>query len=184
MDSVRKILLISGKRKSGKDYISRTLQNVLGDRCQIVSISEPIKTEWAKRLNLNLSELLSDGPYKEKYRKDMIEWSDSVRIKDYGFFCRSAMFRAHAEIIIVSDIRRKTDIKYFRENYGSLVLTIRINTKDTIRVERGWIFTNGVDDVPSECDLDDYNQWDVVLQNNCLSDGQSCIEILRDKLEH
>ncbi|XP_039954134.1 probable phosphomevalonate kinase [Bactrocera tryoni] len=183
MDGVKKILLISGKRKSGKDYISSTLQNILGDRCQIVHISEPIKEEWAKRLNLNLSELLSDGPYKEKYRKDMIEWSDSVRMTDFGYFCRSAMLHAQAEFVIVSDVRRKTDIKYFHENYGSLVLTIRINTKDTVRVERGWVFTNGVDDVPSECDLDDYNQWDVVLQNNCMSDGASCIEILKDKLK-
>ncbi|XP_011196638.1 phosphomevalonate kinase [Zeugodacus cucurbitae] len=182
MDGVKKILLISGKRKSGKDYISSTLKNILGDRCQIVRISEPIKTEWAKRLNLNLEELLSDGPYKENYRKDMIEWSDSVRIKDYGYFCRSAMLHVHAEIVIVSDIRRKTDITYFNENYGSLVLTIRINTKDSIRVERGWIFTKGVDDVPSECDLDDYNQWNIVLENNCFSDGELCIKILGDKL--
>lgn len=58
---------------------------------QIVRISAPIKTEWSKKLNLNLNELLSDGPYKEKYRRDMIEWSDGVRAKDYGYFCRAAM---------------------------------------------------------------------------------------------
>lgn len=42
-------------------------------------------------MNLDLKELLSDGPYKEKYRKDMIVWSDEVRQKEYGYFCRVAM---------------------------------------------------------------------------------------------
>lgn len=42
-------------------------------------------------MNLDLKELLSDGPLKEKYRKDMITWSDEVRAKDYGYFCRVAM---------------------------------------------------------------------------------------------
>lgn len=42
-------------------------------------------------MNLDLKELLSDGPYKEKYRKDMITWSDEVRAREYGYFCESAM---------------------------------------------------------------------------------------------
>ncbi|XP_004522686.1 probable phosphomevalonate kinase [Ceratitis capitata] len=183
MENVKKIILISGKRKSGKDHISATLQNIVRDRSQIVRISEPIKTEWAKRLNLNLNELLSDGPYKEKYRKDMIEWSEDVRAKDYGYFCRAAMLHAHTEIIIVSDIRRKTDIKYFLETYGTLVHTVRIMAKDEIRIERGWHFTKGVDDVASECDLDDYTQWDIVLQNNYAEDSEAGIKALREKFE-
>ncbi|XP_067631625.1 phosphomevalonate kinase [Eurosta solidaginis] len=179
MDSIKKILLISGKRKSGKDYLANTLKCILNERCQIVRISEPIKSEWANRLNLNLEDLLSDGPYKEKYRKDMIEWSDSQRAKDCGYFCRTAMLNVKAEIIIVSDIRRKTDIKYFRETYGSIVFTIRIDVEDRIRVERGWIFKSGVDDVASECDLDDFKQWDIVLQNNCVANGEECIKAIR-----
>lgn len=34
---------------------------------------------------------MSDGPYKEKYRRDMIAWSEEVRRDDYGAFCREAM---------------------------------------------------------------------------------------------
>lgn len=58
--------------------------------CTIIKISEPIKSHWAKTLNLNLSELLSDGEYKEKYRLEMIKWSEEMRQKDYGCFCRLA----------------------------------------------------------------------------------------------
>lgn len=66
--------------------------------CEIIRISEPIKSEWAKKLNLDLQMLLSDGPYKEKYRKDMIDWSDEIRAKDYGFFCRKAIQKGTKEI--------------------------------------------------------------------------------------
>lgn len=51
-------------------------------------------------MNLNLKELLSDGPYKEKYRKDMITWSDEVRKQDYGYFCKVAMEKGEKVIIL------------------------------------------------------------------------------------
>lgn len=61
------------------------------ERAEIIRISEPIKSHWAKEKGLDLNELLSDGPYKEKYRKEMIDWSDDIRQKDPGYFCRLAI---------------------------------------------------------------------------------------------
>lgn len=58
---------------------------------EIIHISEPIKLHWAQEKGLDLNELLSDGPYKETYRKEMIIWSDSVRQQDPGFFCRASI---------------------------------------------------------------------------------------------
>lgn len=57
---------------------------------EIIRISEPIKSHWATVKGLDLNELLSDGPYKEQYRQEMIEWSDSVRRDTPEFFCREA----------------------------------------------------------------------------------------------
>lgn len=62
----------------------------LTDRCEVIKISQPIKSHWAREKNLNLNELLSHGEYKEQYRLDMIRWSDEMRDKDYGCFCRQA----------------------------------------------------------------------------------------------
>lgn len=67
-------------------------------------ISEPIKSEWASKMQLDLQKLLSDGPYKEKYRKDMIAWSDKVRQQDYGFFCKSAMENGEPVTIVYNDV--------------------------------------------------------------------------------
>lgn len=67
----------------------------LGTDAEIIRISEPIKSHWAKEKGLSLDGLLGDGPYKEKYRKEMIIWSDEVRAKDAGYFCRAAIARSN-----------------------------------------------------------------------------------------
>lgn len=66
---------------------------------------------------------------------------------------------------MVSDIRRKTDIRWFKETYKDLVRTIRITADEDTRRKRGYIFQAGIDDVASECDLDDHMEWDLVIDN-------------------
>lgn len=55
------------------------------------------------------------------------------------------MFKADRSkaIWIVSDIRRKTDLKWFRENNPDLTKTIRIIASNEIRTDRGWVHKNG-----------------------------------------
>lgn len=174
----RIVLLFSGKRKCGKDFLTERLLRRLGqERAQIIRISEPIKRSWADKLGLDLKELLSDGPYKERYRREMIEWSDRKRAEDYGFFCRQACrVAARQEICLVSDVRRKTDVKFFKETYGDRVRTVRIVVKDETRRERGWQFQEGVDDVQSECDLDDVTEWDLLLSNDSGADVDGILD--------
>ncbi|XP_055632404.1 phosphomevalonate kinase [Toxorhynchites rutilus septentrionalis] len=177
MSNPRVILLISGKRKCGKDFLTeKLLQRLATDRAQIVRISEPIKRSWAAKLGLDLKQLLGDGPYKERYRKDMIEWSDRKRAEDYGFFCRQACAGLDKEICIVSDIRRKTDIRYFRESFEGRTKAIRIVASDETRRARGWHFQEGVDDVQSECDLDNVTDWDLLINNENDADVDSILE--------
>lgn len=150
------------------------------DNAQIIRISEPIKSAWAKEKNLNLIELLSDGPYKEQYRKQMITWSDERRADDYGVFCRGACSNISKSTVIVSDIRRKNDIRWFRETFGNKMKLIRVKCSDNVRVARGWRFQEGVDDIQSECDLDDWTEWDLLVDN----DGEKeTTEILNEILK-
>uniref|UniRef100_A0A182PG92 Phosphomevalonate kinase n=1 Tax=Anopheles epiroticus TaxID=199890 RepID=A0A182PG92_9DIPT len=176
----RVIVLLSGKRKCGKDFLADALlQRLSPDRAQIVRISEPIKRHWAEAMGLDLGALLGDGAYKERYRKQMIEWSEARRQEDYGVFCRAACTTVRRSVCIVSDVRRKTDVRYFRETYGpDRLRTVRIEASEWVRTGRGWQFQAGVDDVPSECDLDDYRAWDLVLTNE-QPDG---VEELLDRL--
>ncbi|XP_052861136.1 phosphomevalonate kinase [Anopheles cruzii] len=168
VDTPRIVLLISGKRKCGKDYLSDALLKRIGtERAQIVRISEPIKRHWANTMKLDLGELLGDSAYKERYRQQMIEWSEEQRRRDYGIFCREACRTILREVCIVSDVRRRTDMRYFFDTYGKArIRTVRIEANDEARAVRGWHFQPGVDDVPSECDLDDYNEWDLRIAND------------------
>lgn len=78
-----------------------------------------------------------------------------------------------AVIWIVSDIRRRTDIKWFKETYKHLIRTIRIHADEDTRKSRGYVFKDGIDNAQSECDLDDYLGWDLTINNG---DGKNSLE--------
>jgi len=168
------VLLFSGKRKSGKDYITDRLYRLCNDRlgtdnATLLKISAPIKYHWAEKHDLNFEELMSAGEYKEAHRQDMIKWSEQIRQENYGYFCQAAveMFNAHTKPVwIVSDTRRPTDLKWFKENYGTAVKTVRVLADDDVRKKRGWVFTPGVDDADTECALDEVTEWDWRIVNN------------------
>lgn len=103
---------------------------------------------------------MSQESYKEKYRKEMIVWSDEIRRVDPGYFCKAAcekgtfsnlssfcnfnsLSAAPKQIWIVSDVRRKTDIAWFKETYKHKIKTVRIEVHESVRKDRGWVFTKG-----------------------------------------
>ncbi|XP_016353483.1 phosphomevalonate kinase-like [Sinocyclocheilus anshuiensis] len=91
----RVILLFSGKRKAGKDYVTDLIQKRLtAEICCILRLSAPLKQQYAKDHNLDYEELLGCGQYKESYRADMIRWGEMKRQQDSGFFCRLAIKHA------------------------------------------------------------------------------------------
>ena len=68
-------------------------------------------------------------------------------------------------LMALSDCRRQTDIKYFREEFEvGLTAHVRVQASDRVRESRGWIFQTGVDDAESECGLDKATH-DIVVHN-------------------
>ncbi|PIC26903.1 hypothetical protein B9Z55_019336 [Caenorhabditis nigoni] len=180
---VKFVIAISGKRKSGKDYCTNKLIKAF-EKIQLpvsaVGISHSLKEEYAKIHNLNFGELLTDGPYKEQFRKDMIRWGEEVRNKDPSVFCRAALLSVDdSDIVIVSDCRRMTDFEFFVSNYKTL--TVRVETIEDHRQQRGFRFVKGIDDAESECGLDDY-KFDVVLKNITGENIDSRIEKIVEKV--
>merc|ERR1712038_1604551 len=106
------VLLFSGKRKSGKDYITDLLKEKIAEEAVIIRLSGPLKECYAKDHGLDFEKMLSASDYKEKYRLDMINWSTKIRIEDYTYFCKAAVTKYQAErfaVWIVSDCRREAD---------------------------------------------------------------------------
>ena len=69
----------------------------------------------------------------------MINWSTTIRQADYTYFCKAAIDQykaAEYPIWIVSDCRRETDFKYFKENFGEKVRTVRIVASEQARSKR------------------------------------------------
>nr|UJH41138.1 phosphomevalonate kinase [Pardosa pseudoannulata] len=168
--SPKAIIILSGKRKSGKDFIANLLlERFLPEEAVIVRLSGPLKERYALENDLDYKRLLDTSEYKEVYRQKMIKWGEEIRNHDPGYFCRHAIAQSNAsykKIWVVSDARRKTDIEFFLSNFPNITHTVRINASDDVRKNRGWIYTKGVDDVESECGLDDYANWSFQLTNN------------------
>ena len=101
----------------------------------------------------------------------MIQWGEEMRCRDPGYFCRLAVEQVtnlhQFPVWLISDSRRPTDLDYFRSRYHTL--TVRICASEETRRNRGWEYTEGVDDVESECALDRITQWDILLENDANS---------------
>lgn len=164
MSNPKRIVLISGKRKSGKDFVAESLGSQLTNS-SIIRLSEPLKREYAQKHDLDLSVLLSSDAYKECYRKAMVDWSDAIRKATPGYFCELALPETSVDIWIVADCRRPSDIEFFRHRFVCPIITVRIEASLEVRQVRGFSYTPGIDDADTECALDAYD-FDMRIVNN------------------
>ncbi|CAM1313682.1 PMVK (predicted) [Pycnogonum litorale] len=164
------ILICSGKRKSGKDYVCEVISKRIGIKnCSLIHLSAPLKSQYAKEHNLDYGKLLDSSSYKELYRSSMIQWGEEMRRKDPSYFCRHAIETVASnrkQVWIICDARRHSDLDYFYTNHSNITATVRVVASEPTRTKRNWKFTAGVDDAESECNLDDVNDWDFVIVND------------------
>ncbi|XP_030832374.1 phosphomevalonate kinase [Strongylocentrotus purpuratus] len=162
------VLVFSGKRKSGKDFTCALLKERLGDVCTILTLSAPLKCQFAEIHGLDYEQLLSASSYKERYRHDMVVWGEKKRNEDPSIFCRLATLDVSTQhkVWLISDARRKTDVAYFKETYSDRAKLVRVQADESIRASRGYVFKKGVDDSETECGLDEGVLWDYVITNN------------------
>ncbi|XP_033496375.1 phosphomevalonate kinase isoform X2 [Epinephelus lanceolatus] len=176
------VLVFSGKRKSGKDYVTDLIHNRLGpDVCCILRLSGPLKQQYAQEHGLDLDQLLGPGLYKEQYRADMIRWGEARRREDPGFFCRLATRGARQPVWVVSDARRLSDLQWFWSEFPRQTQSVRVQCSEKTRQQRGWSFSPGVDDAESECGLDSGVKFDWVITND--ADAPSLEEQLQPILK-
>lgn len=147
----------------------------------VLRLSKPLKKQYAEDHGLDLARLMDSSSYKETHRQAMILWGEEMRDKDPGYFCRLAVSEATKPVWLVCDARRPTDMEFFKTHYGSRTITVRVEAGEGVKRGRGWVFTPGVDDAPSECGLDGY-QCDVVVRNNGDTENDSG-ETLHEQLD-
>ena len=150
---MNKIIIISGKQYSGKDTLAKILLEELSDFKRI-GIGDAIKIEYGKMKNLTFEEIEKN---KHLYRNDLINLGNWGREQSPVYWLNKL---AGMNNIIIPDIRVLDELNYFKSRNA---YTIRVNSSYENRSKRG-VIVNGNDN--TETALDDYKEWDYVIENN------------------
>lgn len=186
------IIIISGKRYSGKDTVADIIMTYLNDWNFLlefnslfrIAIADTCKRNCGRDKGLDAERLINDREYKEIHRNTLTEYLYSEVKKDFFIFERKTLEQIrenNSDIVLVTDCRMKYSLKYFRENANDKYkfVTIRINASDEAKQNRGWVKTP-YDDSDIETDLDDVTDWDIVIDNS--SSKEDLIENVKNNI--
>lgn len=176
-------ILISGKRSCGKDYFRKLiLQNL---DAIFIQPSTELKKEYAEARNLDFNKLMTDREYKESHRCEMTKFFEkNIAEKGESYYILKSMASGKEDSndkIYITDVRLRFEIDQYKSIKNSRVVSIRISTKDEVREKRGWKFNQNIDTNRTETDLDCYQSWDLVVDNN--EDGKEhLIKVIKDQV--
>lgn len=163
------VILISGKRYSGKNYVADILRNTFN--IPDYSLAYELKVEMSRSIvNFSqtefLDKLMKDRQFKEIYRGDLIELGSRRRSENIDYWCNKLHERissANDSIISITDVRFPNEIEYFTKRFKCV--TIRVQASINDRISRGYVESNA-DVSPSECSLDNHQFMEVIWNNN------------------
>jgi len=174
------VLLLSGKRCSGKDTVAIEIKKIAEQHdtdCVITHFTDEFKRLYCEKFNLDFHRILIDREYKEAHRDEMTRYYAQLSHEGFSFITSLAE-KVHRDCIagftrkrfyVIPDLRDLGGIKTFQNLRQTLphlkVILIRINIKDEARAKRGWIQAN-IDFDPTETALDDYDDWDLAFNNS------------------
>jgi len=160
------IILVHGKRCTGKDYIIMLLEHLLGDNSKhyhITAFADAVKRKVAAQYNLDYEKLIGKYSYKQKYRDLIIDCAESHKRK-YGKWWwakksadswmdggKSACTRT--KHLIVTDLRFVDELKYmqkFGKAHKQKVIVLGITAAESLRREFGWTPDPEIDEHESE----------------------------------
>ena len=95
---------------------------------------------------------------KAQYRPGLIALGDWGRAQDPDYWLKQVLNQPGKKI--VSDVRLKREYNLLKAQGAYL---IRINADRELRAQRGNLVS---ENDPTECDLDDIQEWDWLLTNN------------------
>lgn len=146
-------VLLSGCRCSGKDsaadYLPLLYPLAVHRR---TSFALKVKEEFCRDHGLDLPRMLTDRDYKELHRPGLIAHAMEKRRHDADHWVAAAYaeFADLADgIVVVTDYRFANERRYL-EQRGLRVVHIAVAASDETRRQRGWRYTEGVDDAESE----------------------------------
>ena len=163
---MKKIILISAKAHSGKDYCADYIAEQLKAKGYTV-----VRDMFAKYIKGYLRDYYGwDGITKDDFYRDTLQQMGTEDIKeDLNYKCFHAkrlcedfnIVEKHFDFFIVSDTRFKDEIYIMKAMFPDKVLTIRINRIDIdVKEDLGELSQH-----KSELDLDDFD-FDINIEND------------------
>jgi phosphomevalonate kinase len=168
------VIMLSGKRMSGKDTFAQYLIDALkgmGLRAQQFALADVTKLEYAASAGIDAKRLLADREFKELHRASMTSWFHQRLATDPSFCCKKVIHHISSApglaVAIISDLRLMEDLKFFLDpSLGfKRVITMRLNVHDSCRALRGWK-QSAIDSDITETSFDEYNAWDFCIDND------------------
>ena len=155
------ILLLSGKRGAGKDYVADYL--VSNFNFIKLSLAEQVKIDYCKLNGIDYSEML-DREKKEKHREKIIELAEGKKKEDLHYWCKilQSIINQSEQNVVICDVRYQEELDYFQSINN--INFIRINCSEKERIKRG-IIINNIDEDKSETYFDNYN-FEKVFEND------------------
>lgn len=126
---MKQIIIISGKRTSGKDTITDIIIDYLREKkfkvCQL-SFGGILKENFSHDCKFDYDRLMNDYAYKESHRDKMIEYFTNMR-NTHGndYFSKEIMKRidtAEYDFYIISDLRLRCDAIVFEQSSYNYVI--------------------------------------------------------------
>lgn len=163
------LVLLSGKRASGKDYVANLLDKAFSERgfkvCR-TALGNINKQVYANLVGIDVERLLNDRAFKEEHRVAIVE-HHTKRNSDDPEWCLKLVFEkvVGSDIMILSDLRTLADLIWFQKQKIPVVL-LRINASDGARKECGWDPSPVKDMLHTETDLDNFKEWSALVDNS------------------
>lgn len=174
----KNIILISGKKNSGKSTFTEMLANRLAGKIEIYAMATLLKKVVSAITGCDIKRL-EDGEFKNKlspytvnvygkiknltYRECLLHFGKRLRFDNDTIFCddvKMKMRRSDSDYFIVPDVRERIEldeIYEFGRNCEIPVIAIRI-TRQTK--------SDSTSNDKTEIDLDNYLGWDFDVDNN------------------
>lgn len=176
-----RVILISGKRFSGKDHVAHRLGAALsaaGHRVHLTSLGSINKRLYAEAADVDPERLLNDRAFKERHRPAMVAHHTALN-RENPSWCLDAVVEqareADAEVLLISDLRTEDDLRWFQAMAGDdPVVLLRVESSDEARARRGWVHDEVTDALHTEVELDGFAAWTALLDNS--ADGDEAID--------
>lgn len=193
MQFPRLVLVIGGRRASGKDFFAETvIIPLLAKFCPSVHvvvrrISDATKREYASRVapgdagSTSIPDwrlLVTDRALRDQHRPALTAFyqAEKQRVPDYDRRCfeeacfgpvihdHSGSSGVSGEIVLVTGVREGWG--YARTSHPNGVVLVKLSASDATKTARGWKYDPKLDEDALESCCDRFFEWDAEIENN------------------